>query len=359
MSKMRLMAVGDIWLRTQNNRDPFERIKPEFESKDVLFGNLETALSLKGKMVKKRWILNSPLESAEFLKETGFDILSIANNHTLDLGSEGFINTVNVLNEHEIQYVGGDIHAPSEPTIIERNGIKLGFLAYTEGYFSVPQGISFNKLRKNNILRDIKELRNKCDFIVVSLHWGVEHVYYPSHYQIQLAHTLIDHGATVVLGTGPHAVQGIEHYKNGLVAYSMGNFQFDPTPPHQKDNMTLILCVDFDHQGIMDYQTTPCLIDENYLPFPAEGRDEEMILEHIAKTSDIVSSGKITKNWWYEQIAEEFLSENMNSFRNRIREHGIVPLAECAVWSVTPFCMNCYAAIIRKRWKQLARGQGK
>lgn len=355
MSRVRLMAVGDIWLRTRNNREPFERIKTEFRNKDVLFGNLETALSIRGKMVEKAHVVNSPPESVKYLKDAGFDIVNIANNHTLDLGSEGFINTVNVLNENAIQFVGGNACAPSKPAILERNGIKLGFLAYTGGYFRVPKEVSLNKLKRNKILSDIQLLQNTCDFIIVSLHWGIEFSHHPSPDQINLAHHLIDSGAHVILGHHSHTVHGIEQYNNGLIAYSLGNFQFDPNPPHGKINRYMILSVDFDRGGISDYTIVPCTINDNFQPEVAEGRERETILKFIDAISDPINNGTITSWWWFEEIAGEYLSGNMRSYQRRIRSHGINPLLECAVWIATPFRMKCYAALLRKRFKNRRR----
>lgn len=353
MTSLRLIAVGDIWLQTQNNRDPFERIKIELKNKDTLFGNLETVLSTKGKMMKKPHVLFSPPDHVKYLKEAGFDVVNIANNHSLDLGIDGFINTLDVLNNNDILFVGGNKNKESpRHAIIEKNGIKLGFLAYASGHFKIPDEIVINKLKENEIAKDIKDIKDDCDFTIISLHWGTENVFYPSPTQIKLAHSLIDHGAYLILGHHPHVVQAIEKYNEGLIAYSLGNFQFNTKRPYCRTNKTMMLCVDFDKTGIKNYKVIPCNIDQDFIPFVVERSKKENILSFIESISDKVSSRTITKSWWFEQIAEEYLSGNMNSYKYRIKNHGIFPLIECIVWLATPFNINCYLGIIRKRLKK-------
>ncbi len=97
MSTVRLMAVGDISLHTGNNKHPFDDIRDVFRSKDILFGNLETVLSDQGEKALKAVVLHSPPEKVRYLKDAGFDILNIANNHIMDKGVEGFDETLKVL----------------------------------------------------------------------------------------------------------------------------------------------------------------------------------------------------------------------------------------------------------------------
>lgn len=350
MTSVRLRAVGDVLLWMRNGKEPFALVQHELRQKDLLFGNLETVLSESGTESKKRWVNTTPPEAGEYLKSAGFDILSVANNHTLDLGREGFDNTLKGLEARGIAYIGGGRgDDPPEGLVVEHNGIRLGFLAYTSGRFRSPPGVTVAKLKKMAILRDIRALKDQCDHIVVSLHWGIENTYYPSPDQVRLAHSLIDGGATLILGHHSHTIQGLERYKDGLIAYSLGNFQFDTELFKEKINSTMILSVDFDRHGIRDYTVVPCVINSDFQPEAAQGRTCKLVQHWIAKCSDRVQNGGVTRRWWFEEIGEDYLLYNLESYRYRIRQHGLVPLAECGVWLVTPFCLNCYAGMIRKR----------
>ncbi|MDV2481659.1 CapA family protein [Methanoculleus sp. Wushi-C6] len=357
MTPVRLKAVGDVLLWTRNGKKPFARIEHELRRKDLLFGNLETVLTESGTESRKRWINSNPPESAGHLKDAGFDILSLANNHTLDLGREGFEKTLDVLEGHGISYIGGARgDNPLPGLIVERNGLRLGFLAYTRGMFRSPPGVTVAKLKKKAVIEDIRVLKEHCDHVVVSLHWGIENVYYPSPDQVGLAHAFIDNGATLILGHHSHTVQGLEEYNGGLIAYSLGNFQFDTELFKEEVNSTMILSVDLDRHGIQGYAVTPCVINSDFQPEVAEGRTREQVQRWLAKCSDRVRNGNVTRKWWFEEVGADYLTYNLESYRYRIRQHGFAPLVECGVWLLTPFCLNCYAGLIRKRLKQRHTG---
>ncbi|KKG99369.1 poly-gamma-glutamate biosynthesis protein [Methanosarcina mazei] len=352
MDTLKLMAVGDITLQTKNNEHPFKYVMNVFENNDILFGNLETVLSATGKEAKKSVVLKSSPESINYLNEAGFNILNISNNHILDLGLEGFKNTLSLLDENKLEYIGAGFEKSSlNSAVIERNGIKLGFLGYTIGRFKVPEEISISKIKEKKIISDIELIKGKCDFVVVSLHWGTENVFYPSPKQIELAHELIDHGATLILGHHPHVLQGIEKYKNGLIAYSLGNFQFDCKLSQSSTNDSIILCVEFDKNGINDFQIIPVVINEVFAPIQVEGEVKEKISNFIFQISKPFIDEKITNKWWFEEIGEEYLIGNINSYVTRIMKYGIIPLFECMIWFLTPFCIQCYIGILRKNIK--------
>jgi hypothetical protein len=144
--------------------------------------------------------------------------------------------------------------------------------------------------------------KGKCDFVVVFLHWETENVFYPSPKQIKLAHKLIDHGATLILGHHPHVLQGIEKYKNGLIAYSLGNFQFDCKLSQSSTNDSIILEVNFDKSGITDYLFVPIIINENYVPVQVEGKVKEKELDFIYNIFEPLINQTITNKWWFKKI---------------------------------------------------------
>jgi poly-gamma-glutamate synthesis protein (capsule biosynthesis protein) len=353
MTTLKVMAVGDISLQTRNNKHPFENVKEVFKSKDILFGNLETVLSHEGKKAKKAVLLYSSPKNVKYLKDVDFDALNAANNHILDLGVEGFRETLDMLDKNRLKFIGANNDkSNSNHLILKRNGVKLGFLGYTIGRFKVPEGISINKLKEKKIIADIEAIKDKCDFVIVSLHWGTENVFYPSPKQIGLAHDLIDHGATLILGHHPHVIQGIEEYKNGLIAYSLGNFQFDPIVSQSKTNKSIVLCMDFGEETIKNYEIIPVAINRDFLPTVVKGQAKNEMLRFISEISKRVSNGEVTSKWWFEEIAGEYLSGNMRSYVIRIKRYGVMPIIECGIWLITPFCIRCYLGIVRIIWRK-------
>ncbi|GAH45822.1 unnamed protein product, partial [marine sediment metagenome] len=230
--------------------------------------------------------------------------------------------------------------------------IKFGFLGYTRGGFNSPKkGVWINKIETANIIRDIKFVNPQCDFVIVSLHWGIENVFYPSPKQIDLAHKLIDAGATVILGHHPHVIQGIERYKTGLIVYSLGNFQFDPKLSYRKTNKSIILCLDFDRETLKGYEIVPVIIDKNFLPSVVKDELKDKINDFIAKISHPLNDWHITERWWFEEIAGEYLSGNMKSWFVRIKKYGIRHFLQCVKWLISPFVVRCYIGFLSKKLK--------
>ena len=355
MTKIKLLAVGDISLRTRRDSHPFEKIKAVFKDKDILFGNLETVLSNRGKVVEKAVVLCTSPDKVGWLKGAGFDILNIANNHIMDLGVEGFNETLDVLTQNNLDFIGCSNQKFNQSyAVIEVNNTKIGFLGYYEGGFNKPQnGALINRMNEDKIVKDIGNLKPQCDVIVLSLHWGIENVFYPSPKQIDIAHKLIDNGATIIMGHHPHVIQGIERYKEGLIAYSLGNFQFDPSLSYSPNNQSFILSIELTKEGLDNYEIIPVKIDEAFVPYvPAEGERGE-IRRFLSEISQHINNGTITWGWWFEQIAGEYLSGNMKSFVVRIKKYGVKHLLQCLRWLVSPFCIKCYMGVIRKRIKHL------
>ena len=132
MNAMKLIAVGDIFLKTRNNKSPFEKVQKLFKNKDILFGNLETVLSVKGEKKEKVVPLCIAPEKVKYLKEVNFDVLNLANNHIMDLGIAGFNKTLEVLMKNNLKFIGVSNKKQRNYLIIEKQGIKIGFIAYTQ-----------------------------------------------------------------------------------------------------------------------------------------------------------------------------------------------------------------------------------
>lgn len=350
MSLVKLMAVGDISLQTVNDRHPFKNVRKLFGDKDILFGNLETVLSNRGQEVERTCPLHTSSGQVIYLKDTSFDILNIANNHIMDLGPEGFNETLEVLNQNGLTFIGaGSQKFRQSSAIIERRDIKFGFLGYCIcGFKNSKEEIFINK---EKVVDNIRNLNSTCDFVIVSLHWGTENVFYPSPKQVNLAHKLIDVGATVILGHHPHVIQGIEQYKNGLIAYSLGNFQFDPKLSYSKTNKSIILCLNFSKKELKSYDIFPIIIDQDFLPCIVDGKAKNEMEDFINKISQPIIRKELTERWWFEEIAGEYLLGNMKSFVIRIKKYGIKHLFQCIKWLISPFVIKCYMGMLRRKLK--------
>ncbi|CVK34385.1 Capsule biosynthesis protein capA (fragment) [Methanoculleus bourgensis] len=172
---------------------------------------------------------------------------------------------------------------------------------------------------------------------------------YPSPRQIGLAHRLIDAGATLILGHHPHTMQAVERYRGGLIAYSLGMFQFDPHWPHNLSPVGFILSVDLQKGGVIgEFEVIPIIVDDDFVPRPGEGTEGENIRAFITGISRPVAEGGITWARWFEEIAPAYMKMNLESYRYRICRDGPLPLLEMGVWLCTPFCLKCYTGLIRR-----------
>lgn len=243
--EVELLFVGDVMMNRGVSRTlaqhnlpytfPFETTAPIISAADIAFANLECPVSGRGeKLEKKRYVFNAKPETVDGLASAGFDIVSLANNHTLDYGPTGLDDTLANLAKKSILPIGVTTNDdPQTPVILEKNGVKIGYLAYADpvpGYSYAEEFYAFEKRpakgTREIIARDIAALRPQVDVLVVSMHWGIEYSA-PTQQEIDLGHYIIDQGANIVAGHHPHVQQPAQLYNKGLIIYSMGNFVFD------------------------------------------------------------------------------------------------------------------------------------
>lgn len=200
---------------------------------DILFGNLEGDVSDKGNNVGSKYSFRMNPEVLLALKKAGFDIVSFANNHVGDWNIEAFKDTLSRLKEIDILKTGAGLNKEEavNPTIIEKNGIKFGFLGFSDvgpKWLEVKEKTSGILLASDpQINQIIIDAKMKCDVLIVSFHFGEEYKTIHNKRQEYLAHTAIDNGADIIIGHHPHVIQDIEEYKGKPIVYSLGNFIFD------------------------------------------------------------------------------------------------------------------------------------
>lgn len=238
MNSPKIATVGDIALVGRYNKeggpDHLKQVKAIFRQHDLVIGNLESALTDKGQPVPGKCTLRGRPEWAIRLREAGVHVLSLANNHLMDYGPEGLLDTIDNLKHVGIKWLGAgnNIREARAPLYTNVSGNKIALVARTSVYVASPSyaddktpGVARFELQET--LSVLKDCKAKADLVILLLHWGLEDYRYPTPSQRALATQLIDAGADFIIGHHPHVLQGMESIGNGAVAYSLGNFLFD------------------------------------------------------------------------------------------------------------------------------------
>lgn len=207
-----------------------EEIKPIVSNFDLAFYNQETILGGTGLGLSTYPRFNSPYEVGDAFIDSGFNLVALANNHTLDRGEQAILNSCNYWKGKGI-YASGSYCSQEERDNIEIrevNGIKYALLSYTSwtNGLTIPGGKTYllNRYNEEVVKQDIEKLRDKVDLLMVSMHFGNEYSHSPSEDQKKTANYLASLGVDIVIGHHPHVVQPIEFIDDTLVIYSLGNF---------------------------------------------------------------------------------------------------------------------------------------
>ena len=216
----------------------FQFIKKYLFNSDFTFGNLETVTAGKYRGFSTYPLFNSPDTYISALKNAGFDLLTTANNHSLDQGKTGIIRTIEELNKNEINYTGAFKSQRDRDSIRIFNikGIKIAFLAYTYGTNGniIPPNDPYliNIINPSLIDKDINRARKTgAEIVLVYFHFGIEYSSKPNSYQQEVVKNAIDAGADIIIGGHPHVLQPVQYFNTrnarlhtGIIAYSLGNF---------------------------------------------------------------------------------------------------------------------------------------
>ncbi|MBN8209427.1 CapA family protein [Bacillus sp. NTK071] len=245
-SSLTLAAVGDILIHDRvyekavegsgyNFTPMLSKVQKQLQDADITFANQETVIGGTSIGLSSYPSFNSPTEVGDALKASGVDIVSMANNHTLDRGERAVQNAIKYWNNIGILYTGSYASEKDRTQIrtIEENGISVAFLAYTYGTNGIrpPSGKPYlvNYIDKELIRKEILKAKEIADAVVVSIHLGNEYERYPNNDQLALSSYIAEAGADLILGHHPHVLQPLEWIETTddrkvLVAYSLGNF---------------------------------------------------------------------------------------------------------------------------------------
>lgn len=207
---------------------------------DYFAANQEFPFSSRGQQAPdKQYTFRLPESRVSLMNEIGVDLVTLANNHALDFGTDALLDTVSALDQAGILHVGAgaDSEAARQPAIVDVNGVRVGFIgasrvipvaSWTAGASSPGMLTAYDPAL---LVQTIQETRPLCDYLVVLIHWGVERAEMPVDHQTSLGRQCIDAGADLVVGSHPHVLQGIEYYRGKPIVYSLGNFIFGSSIP--------------------------------------------------------------------------------------------------------------------------------
>ena len=264
MNKVRLLACGDVGPIHEPIDRYSELVKPVFQEADLRFAQVERVYSDRGEYQLHSNGAHSrvPPHMISVFSDCGFDVVSLASNHAMDWGAEAMLDTANLLRNRGIKVVGAgkNLAESRAPEIIEKNGVKVAFLAYCSilqnGYAAGPERPGVAPLRVHTyyeafdyqpgippkvitvpyaedlaaLIDDIKSAKATADAVVVSLHWGVHYI--PrliADYQIAVAEAAIGAGADLLLGHHAHTPKAIGVHQGRVCFYSLSNFIMSST----------------------------------------------------------------------------------------------------------------------------------
>jgi len=301
-----LTVVGDIMLGrgvadvARAAGDPSAPLRPmsaRLARADITVGNLESTLSDDGAPRQGDDSFTAPPAVLDGLRDAGFDVLGLANNHTGDFGMPALVETVRRVRASGIVPLGAgrDRRAAWRPVVLERGGVRVGFLGFNaigETYRAKPESPGAASLRMDprtgplraaelrRVQDRVRTLADRADVVVVLPHWGDQYTHQPVPDQRRVGRALLDAGATVVVGGHPHWVQDVQAHRGRFVVHSLGNFVFDMDFMQQTQE-GVVLDLTFRAGDLVRAGATPYVIGDDYAPRPVGGSSGRDILGNM------------------------------------------------------------------------------
>ncbi|MBT5338643.1 CapA family protein [Candidatus Falkowbacteria bacterium] len=289
-----LLAVGDVMLsrmvgqkmvKYDDYHYPFLKVQSLLSSADITFGNLESPIIAGSPVLTGSFVFRADPETAESLDWAGFDVMTLANNHSLNKDEAGLQSTFDHLKKYSIDYFGAAenlTELDNQLVIKEVNKYKVGFLGYAYGpdYYEADNGPGIALMQESRLVKDVQNAKEKVDFLVVSMHDGVEYEHESNVHQQKFAHLAIDQGADLVIGHHPHVVQELEIYKDKYIFYSLGNFVFDQMWSEEtRQGLAVKLRINMD--GVQEVEYFPVVIEDFAQPRLADEKEQENIMKYL------------------------------------------------------------------------------
>ncbi|HEX9112803.1 MAG TPA: CapA family protein [Nitrospirota bacterium] len=299
--ELTVAAVGDImlggraepFLLESGPGYPFTEVMPFLGRADIVAGNLESAISTRGKAVEnKKFTLRAGQIAARALRSAGIRVVTMANNHSMDFGPLALRDTLSSLEENGVLYTGAgmDLDDARTPALVKIKGRTIAFLAYSLtfplDFFASPGRPGTAPGFADFVKADIEKVRPRADLVIVSFHWSSELLTAAKDYQIELGRKAVDWGADLVLGHHPHVLQELELYKGRLIAYSLGNFVFGSES--NRTNTSMILLATFQGKTLVRAEAVPLDVNNyrvRYRPRVLTGKEAALVFEGINAAS--------------------------------------------------------------------------
>jgi gamma-polyglutamate biosynthesis protein CapA len=335
-----IVAVGDLMLGDHPVRlghgvrshieeigaeNLFSKVVQLFEGNDIVFGNLEVAHSDHGLNEKK-------IESMEFrgspstipsLEKAGFNVLNFANNHCMEHGTDAFWETVNLLHQNNIYAAGINMdYGCCKPVEFMFNDIKVVLLSYSlrsENYHK-ENNVPYALKSEDNIIEEVRYFSKAPNRLIISLHWGEEFMDYPSPKQVLFAHKLVEAGANLIIGHHPHVLQGVERYRDAIIAYSLGNFIFDMWQRNTRE--TIILQAQWSKTGI-NIKLIPIYINSFFQPEPIDGKKGEYFLRKVEFLNNKIRQKYKDLDTWDDKIINLVENQYNKYARQKAMRHRL------------------------------------
>lgn len=300
---VKMAVVGDIMVHDyQYNEayDPatgeydfmhnFQDMKKYFQGNDLVIGNLELTFGGPERPYASFPCFNTPDSFLDAVKDAGFNLLTTANNHSMDTGKAGLIRTLDRLDAYGIEHFGTYRSQEERDTIFYKdvNGIRFAFLSYTYGTngIPVPEEYLVNRIDENIMVTDIQEARKHADVVVVMPHMGNEYESYPRDIFVSWADLMFEAGADIVLASHPHVLQKMEYRRlnhgngehDGFIIYSLGNFISSQTTPPR--NASIVLHLTVEQVG----NEAPNVTEVSFVPIWTQFRNGEDVNEFVVRS---------------------------------------------------------------------------
>ena len=300
---VKMAVVGDIMVHDyQYNEayDPstgeydfmhnFQDAKKYFAGNDLVVGNLELTFGGTDRPYSSYPCFNTPDSFLDAVKDAGFNLLTTANNHSMDTGRNGVIRTLDKLDEYGIEHFGTYRTQEDRDTIFYKdvNGIRFAFLSYTYGTngIPVPDPYLVNIIDDDIMVKDIHEARKNADVVVVMPHMGNEYESYPRDIFVSWADMMFEAGADIVLASHPHVLQKMEYRKvdhgngvhDGFIIYSLGNFISSQTDPPR--NASIILHLTVEQKG----DAAPNVTEVSFVPIWTQFRNASNVNDFVVRS---------------------------------------------------------------------------
>ncbi len=334
---MKINIAGDFFIGDKID-EPYDLVKhiiPFFKDSNFNIVNLESPVSdglKKDRILKTGPHLNGHPDTFRILNLMNINLVTLANNHIMDFGRKGFEDTILGLESHKIGFVGAgrNLKVAAKAYSIERDGLKIGILNFTENEFSIAKvgepGASPLDIIEN--IHQIQELKRNHDKVMVIIHGGHENYHLPSPRMVKQYRFYAENGADVIIGHHTHCISGFEIYNSVPIFYSLGNFLFTSKSKNRSWYIGLVIQLEIIENQNIKFELYPVLQNPNNFEVEfAKGTLKDDIMDEISRYNIIIADKELNQTNWSSyliQNSKEYLNgfSPINIIGNRIIRAG-------------------------------------